>query len=608
MPLGLLIGLAPIASPFLAQGPAQLRADYTKYEYMIPMRDGVKLYTAVYVPKEKPGKHPILMERTPYGAGPYGPDSYRPPRGSAKLREAGFIFAYEDVRGTGRSEGTFVNVTPEILPSVKSTDESTDTFDAVDYLIHHVPDSNGKVGLWGISYPGFYAGAGGIDSHPALAAISPQAPVSNWFLGDDVHHNGALCLQDTFNFFAFFGHQGPATPLNKGTEGEYAFFLKTGALPNFDQNYLKGSVPFWNDVMSHGDYDQFWKDRALPDHMNNVHCAVLDVGGWFDAEDMWGALNLPKAIRRFNGGTPVYQTMGPWYHGMWASPSGTTFGDLDFGMATSKYFQDEVEFPFFDKYLNGAPVPAPAPYTMFETGSNKWVKLQDWPPRGIRKEDVFLGPDGTLQTRRPKTPGSDSYTYDPAHPTPYLAKPETAYRPREYMIDDQRWAHERKDVETYVGPVQNEDKTVAGPVDVDLYVTTTGTDADFVVKVIDVWPADSTATGPAPNHVPMASYEQEVRADIFRGKYRTGFSDPKPFVPGKPARVHFQLNDMFHTFLKGHRMEIQIQSAWFPLFDRNPNEFEDIYKATDADFHPATITLLRSPKEASHLTFGIYKE
>jgi len=596
------------------QSLAQLKAAYTKYEYMIPMRDGAKLYTSVYVPKDKPGKHPILMERTPYGAGPYGPDSYRPHRGSAKFRDVGFIFAYEDVRGTGMSEGKFVNVTPEDHSGPGKTDESTDTYDAVDYLIHHVPDNNGKVGLWGISYPGFYAGAGGIDSHPALAAISPQAPVSNWFMGDDVHHNGAFFMQDTFNFFSFFGRvrqgpgkSGPGNPINKGTDGEYAFFLKEGALPNFDRDYFKGTIPFWNDVLNHSDYDQFWKDRALPDHVHNVHCAVLDVGGWFDAEDMWGALNLPKAIRRASPSTPVYQTMGPWFHGMWAGPSGQTFGDLDYGTPTSTYFQDNIEFPFFDKYLRDPSLPAPAPYNMFETGRNKWVAFQEWPPKGLGKEAVYLGPDGTLQLKRPTSDGADSYVYDPASPTPYLADISSRSRTREYMVDDQRWAHSRKDVETYTGPVEESDSTVAGPVDVDLYVTTTGTDADFVVKVIDVWPSDSTATGAA-THKPMGDYEQEVRADIFRGKYRNSFSSPKPFVPGQPTEVHFKLNDMFHTFLKGHRMEVQIQSSWFPLVDRNPNTFEDIYKASDSDFKAATITILRSKRYPTHLTFGTYKE
>jgi putative CocE/NonD family hydrolase len=611
--------LALVAFVFLSLlAPAQrrrpdqggVRAQYTKFEYMIPMRDGVHLYTAVYVPKTVPGDHPILMERTPYSAGPYGPDKYSYFRGSPKFREAGYIFAFQDVRGKYLSEGEYENIRPEIAQFKGGTDESTDTYDTVDWLIHHVPGNNGHVGLWGISYPGFYAGAGGINSHPALTAISPQAPVSNWFVGDDMHHNGAFFLQDTFDFFNFFGHPRPKpapelspVPGIDRSAGSYAFFLTSGALPNFDKLYFKGDVGFWNDTMDHSDYDAWWKERALPDHMNGVHAAVLTVGGLFDAEDMWGAWNLYKATKQKNGGTPVYLVMGPWFHGMWASPKGRTFGDLDFGSDTSTYFQDNIEFPFFEKYLRGQNVPAPAPVTIFQTGANVWRTFNQWPPTGLDHEKYFIGPDGTLNTSVPPTGGSDSYTYDPAKPTPYLAKPETSRRTREYMIDDQRWADGRPDVLTYRSSAFKADHTVAGPVDVDLFASTTGTDADFVVKVIDVWPADSTET--SPNGKSMAGYEQEVRADVFRGKYRDNYSRPKPFEPGKPTRIHFKLNDLLHTFKPGHRMQIQVQSAWFPLVDRNPNQFLDIYKARDSDFKPATITLYHSDKYPTHLSFGV---
>ncbi|HWD38940.1 MAG TPA: CocE/NonD family hydrolase [Fimbriimonas sp.] len=594
-------------------GQGRFQDEYSKIEYMIPMRDGVKLYTAVYVPKNMPGTHPILMERTPYSAGPYGPTAMRRPRGSIKLQQAGYIFAFQDVRGKEHSEGDYVNIRPELHPGEKGIDESTDTYDTVDYLVKHVPQNNGHVGLWGISYPGFYAGVGGINSHPALTAISPQAPVSNWFVGDDFHHNGVLFLQDGFDFLLGFGQIRPSLEagqnqpptVDRGDAGAYQFFLKTGALPNFETNYMKGTVPFWNDMMAHPNYDQWWKDRSLPDHMRNVKCAVLTVGGWFDAEDMWGALNLWKQTKAQNPDTPVYLTMGPWFHGMWAGPMGRTFGDLDFGSNTSGYFQDEIEFPFFEKYLRGQDVPPPAPLTLFETGSNEWKKFDVWPPRDLSKMAVYLGPDGTLTLAKPSGDGSDHYVNDPADPTPYLAKPETRRRTREYMIDDQRWADSRADALTYRSPVEEYDTTVAGPIDVDLFASTTGTDADFVVKVIDVWPSDSTVTSSRGNA--MANYEQEVRADIFRGKFRDSYSNPKPFEPGKPTRVHFHLNDLLHTFKKGHRMEVQIQSDWFPLADRNPNRFEDINTAKDSDFQKATITIYRSAKFPTHLTFGVMK-
>lgn len=578
---------------------------------MIPMRDGVKLYTAVYVPKDGSADHPILMERTPYSAGPYGPNAMHAPRGSVKLQQAEYIFAYQDVRGKYMSEGDFVNVRPELAPGQKGIDESTDTYDTVDYLVRHVPHNNHHVGLWGISYPGFYAGVGGINGHPALTAISPQAPVSNWFIGDDFHHNGAFFLQDAFSFLDFFGARrptpGPNNPagprFDRGSSGAYDFYLKAGALPNFDANYYKGAIPFWNDLMDHGTYDQWWKDRSLPDHMKNVHAAVLTVGGWFDAEDMWGAQNLFKQTKAKNPNTPVFLALGPWFHGMWAGPRGKTFGDLDFGGNTSAYFQDQVEFPFFEKYLRGQNVPAPAGMTLFNTGANIWRKFDVWPPADLALHKEYLGADGALTETAPTQDAKDNYVNDPAMPTPYLADLATGGRTREYMIDDQRWADSRPDVLTYRGTTLNHDMTVAGPIDVDFFVSTTGTDADFVVKVIDIWPANATEKDRKGNS--MAGYEQELRADIFRGKFRNSYSNPKPFVPGKPTKLHFKLNDVLHTFLPGHRIEVQVQSDWFPLVDRNPNQFEDIYKAKDSDFQKATITLYRSKKMPSHISFGV---
>jgi putative CocE/NonD family hydrolase len=599
----------PLSSFPPLTGP--IRERYTKTEYMIPMRDGVKLYTAVYAPKDVSCDHPILMERTPYSAGPYGPGSFPFMRGSIKLQQAEYIFAFQDVRGKYMSEGDYVNIRPELAPGQPGIDESTDTYDTVDYLIRHVPHNNGHVGLWGISYPGFYAGVGGVNSHPALTAVSPQAPVSNWFIGDDFHHNGAFFLQDAFDFLQWFGQKrptpGPQNPpgpaVDRGDKGAYDFFLQTGALPNFDANYFKGSVPFWNDMMNHPIYDDWWKIRSLPDHMNNVKCAVLAVGGWFDAEDMWGALNLYKKTKEKNPTTPVFLAMGPWFHGMWAYPNGTKFGDLNFGSNTSAYYQNEIEFPFFEKYLRAQNIPAPAGLTLFNTGADSWRKFDSWPPANLTQTNEYLAPNGALSASLPKPDGADSYVNDPANPTPYEGDPKIKHRNREYMVDDQRWADGRSDVLTYRATPMTKDTTVAGPIDVDFFVSTTGTDADFVVKVIDVWPSDAKETGR--KDISMANYEEELRADIFRGKFRESFSRPKPFVPGKPTKLHFKLNDVLHTFLKGHRMEIQVQSDWFPLVDRNPNVFEDIYTAKDTDFQKATITLYRTKAMPSHIAFGV---
>lgn len=605
------------------EAPAMQRPEtmdtYSKAEYDIPMRDGVTLRTVVYSPKNVPGTHPILMERTPYGAGPYGPDRYKGFRGSHKLQEAGYIFAFQDVRGKNQSGGDYVNIRPQLKPGEKGIDESTDTYDTVEWLVKNVPNNNGAVGLWGISYPGFYAGVGAIDSAPHLKAVSPQAPVSNWFLGDDVHHNGAFFVQDNFNFSTGFdvprtavGQFGPRPTVDKTGTNEYDFFLKASTAGGLDTTYYKGLIPYWTEILNHPNYDQYWKDRSLPDHMKGVKCAVLTVGGWFDAEDQWGALNTYAATERQNKGIPNFLVMGPWYHGMWASPNGTVFGDLDYGQNTSKWFQDNVEFPFFEKYLRGQNVPPPAEATVFETGTNRWRTFPSWPPKGLGKATFYLEDGKTIGAKR--STGEDSFVNDPAAPTPYLADyANSRRRTREYMVDDQRWGEKRSDVLSYKGEAFAKDTTVAGPIDVDFWVKTTGTDMDLVVKVIDVYPDDTTERTPTVTTrdgetrggLSMAGYELNVKADIFRARFRNSFETPEPFVPGQPTRVHFRMNDLLHTFRKGHRLMIQVQGSWFPLVDRNPNTFvPNIELAKPEDFQKATITVMHDEKHPSSLTFG----
>lgn len=594
------------------QEPSNRVSDrYAKYEYRIPMRDGVKLYVAVYVPKLVPGKHPILVERTPYGAGPYGPNNYMWVGNDPHYRDAGYIQAFADVRGQYMSEGTYVNVRPQLQRGQKGIDESTDTYDTIDYLVKHVPNNNGSVGLTGISYPGFYAGAGAINNHPALKAVSPQAPVSDWFQGDDVHHNGAFFLQDNLDFSAWFDY--PRKGLEKGHGGltipregksAYDFFLEAGNAQGLEDKYLKGSVPYWNELIQHPNYDAYWKDRSLPAQMKNVGCAVLTVGGWFDAEDMWGALNLFAATKKQNPRSPVFLVMGPWFHGMWAYGDGQTFGDLNYGMPTSKWFRDNVEFPFFEHYLRGQSNPEPAVATVFQTGANKWRTFPQWPPRGLGHVRYFLEPSKTLAEVKPTEDGSDSYVNDPAKPTPYVANFATSTRrPTTYMVADQRFAEGRPDVLTYKSASLSKDLTVAGPIDADFWIKSTGTDADLVVKVIDVWPSDSTEKGGA-NVDSMANYEQLLRADVMRVRFRDSFEEPKPIAPGQPTHVRFKLNDVLHTFKVGHHLMVQVQSSWFPLVDRNPNRFVDVATAKPTDFQSATITVLRDRGHASSVEFG----
>lgn len=602
--LGVSVGVLGFFVHALATGVPEnsVKDHYRKIEYRYPVRDGVKLYVNVYIPTDKPGKHPIILERTPYHSEPYGPDAYRQGMpGSEKFRNAGYIFAFADARGTGMSKGNFVMAFPKKTNGAAGIDESTDTFDTIDYLVKHVPENNGKVGMWGISYPGYFAGVGGINSHPAVKAISPQAPCANWFLGDDVHHNGAFFYQDIFDFLSFFGP--PRTTLGEWGKSpqipdfasSYDFLLNMGSVANVEPKVYKGGVRFWGDILNHSNFDKYWKDEELPSKMTGVKCAVLTVGGWYDAEDQWGALNLPNAIEKLNPGVTSLRVMGPWFHGGWAGGTGHSLGPIDFGSDTSTYYRDNVEFPFFDHYLRDANVPSLPKATMFETGANKWLSFSQWPPVELKSTKYFLNSNRSLATSQPGGAGGDSFISDPADPTPYLADYKTSKgRPLDFPLSDQRFAEKRSDVLTYTAAPFTDTFTVAGPIDVDFWITSTGTDADLVVKVIDVLTEGD-----------LAGDEEMVRSDVFRCKFRDSFEKPTPIKPGEPTHVHFKLNDVLHAFQKGHRLMVQVQGSWFPLVDRNPNVFEDIYKASDSDFKKAIITVLHDPKHPSSIGFGV---
>lgn len=592
-----------LALPLDASAQASFKDRYRKIEYMIPMRDGVKLYTAVYVPRDKPGKHPILLERTPYGAGPYGPDTYRGTRGSTKMQDNGYAFAWQDVRGRGQSEGTFVNDRPQLILRTKphDIDESTDTYDTVDYLVKNVPENNGRVGLWGISYPGFYAGAGAVNSHPALKAASPQAPVSDWFIGDDFHHGGALFLMDAIGF-ARFGETpenaaaNPRPRLN--VDGNpFKFYLEAGTLNELTQKYFANTDGLWTELMIHGTYDEYWQARSLPANMKNVKCAVLTVGGWFDAEDCWGALNTYKGTEKLNPKSQNSLVMGPWYHGMWSQSGGQKFGDMDWGSPTSEYFKNDIEFPFFDSHLRGDGKIKTREAQVFETGANKWRTFSTWPPKGTKETSFYLLPAGAISSTLPSASSPFSeYISDPADPVPYQGGTIRS-RTREYMIDDQRFAAARKDVLTYRTEPVKQPLTVAGPIKADLFVSMTGTDADFIVKVIDVFPDDAPGK--------LAGYQMLVRGEVVRGKFRNSYQNPQPFTPGSVESVSYELPDILHTFLPGHRLMIQVQSSWFPLVDRNPQKYVDIYHAKREDFQKSTIRIYHEPGHASRIRAGI---
>jgi putative CocE/NonD family hydrolase len=582
------------------------------------MRDGVKLFTSIYIPKDKSKTYPIILNRTPYSVAPYGADKVRLNLGpSPRFGKSGYIFVYQDVRGKWMSEGEFVNMRPQNPQKngPNDIDESTDTYDTIDWLLKNVANHNGKVGQWGISYPGFYTAAGMIDAHPALVAASPQAPVTDWFAGDDFHHNGAFFLPHAFNFLAVFGKPRPAPTtvpgprFDHGTPDGYAFFLELGPLPNADARYFKGSVKFWNELMDHPTYDEFWKARNLRAHLKNIRPAVLTVGGWFDAENLFGALQCYEAVEANHPERTNQLVMGPWYHGQWASGQGGSLGDVRFGSNTSEFYQTEIEFPFFEHHLKDAPNPNLPEAYVFETGANEWRKHATWPPAEAKTVPVFLSENGGLSVGKPprQTEASsafDEFISDPAKPVPVGSEIAIGMT-REYMVDDQRQAARRPDVLVYQTPALDTPLTVAGPIDVELVVSTTGTDADWIVKVIDVYPADTRDPSPNPGRARLGQYQQLVRGDVMRGRFRDGLDQPTPFQPGKPTKVRIRLNDMYHTFLPGHRMMVQIQSSWFPLVDRNPQSFVDINHAQVADFQKATHRVYRSVENPSQFQIRV---
>ena len=589
---------------------------YSKSEQMIPMRDGVKLFTAIYTPKDTSQKYPIMLYRTPYSVAPYGPDAYKDSVGPSSLfQKERYIFVYQDVRGRLMSEGEFENVRPH--KSQKSgprdIDESTDTYDTIEWLLKNVANNNGRVGMWGISYPGFYVSMGTIDAHPALKAASPQAPIADWFIGDDFHHNGALFLPHTFNFFATFGRPRPKPTtefpprFSHGTPDGYKFFLDMGPLYQADKKYFKGQIAFWNEALNHPNYDDFWQARNVLPHLKNIKPAVMTVGGWFDAEDLYGALNTYKAIEKANPG--IYNTlvMGPWYHGGWSRAEGDFLGNVKFGSKTSVYYRENVELPFFNCLLKNKCDRKLPEALVFETGSNTWREYPQWPPANVEKRELYLANNGKLTfTQAGSSSGFDEYISDPSRPVPYINGIANRMT-REYMVDDQRFATTRQDVLVYESEVLQEAVTVAGPITATLYVSTTGTDSDFVVKLIDVFPDDTADPDPNPTDVRMGGYQMLVRGEPMRARFRNSFEKPEAIIPKQVTKVAFILPDVNHSFLKGHKIMIQIQSSWFPLVDRNPQKFVDIYKAVEADFQKATQRVYYGGTNASRVTVNVVK-
>lgn len=582
-----------------------MRENYDKFEYRIPMRDGAKLFTLVYMPKDKSKTYPILMNRTCYNASNYGNYKTRNHPSSYLVRD-GYILVFQDVRGRYMSDGLFNNMTPNIPgndpKNKKDIDESSDTWDSIDWMVKNLNGNNGRVGIYGISYPGFYSAASLPDAHPALKAVSPQAPVSDFFF-DDFHHMGAY-LESYTAAFAVFGYQKKDTTRNdwfipqimrfygKQPKDGYNFFLSQGPLKNITEKYHKDNF-FWNQIIDHPNYDTFWQKRNILPHLKNIKPAVLTVGGWFDAEDLYGPLNIYKTIEKTSPGIKNTLVMGPWGHGDWADTDvKNTHNHIYFGDSISIFFQKEIEFNFFSHHLKDkGPDTMPEAY-VFNTGTKKWEKHDVWPPKDAASLKLGFEENGRLTINKPGNENTVfEYISDPAKPVPYTSQTEgLTFTPRNFMSDDQRDASRRPDVLTFETEVLADNVTIAGEILAKLKVAMSGTDADFVVKLIDVYPDNHPDYEHNPKNVKMGGYQQLVRSEVFRGRFRNSFEKPEPFVPGEVTDVNVPLQDVLHTFKKGHKIMIQIQSTWFPYIDRNPQKYvENIYKADEKDFIKSTI-------------------
>ena len=577
----------------------KLRQHYTKREVMIPMRDGVKLFTSIYEPKDRSEKHPILMMRTPYSCEPYG-DKFGIKENIYTQNR--YILVYQDIRGRHKSEGEFVQVRPlnKNKKSKKDIDEATDTYDTIEWLLKNTYN-NGNAGTWGISYDGFQATMTASSNHPALKAVSPQGPVTDWFRGDDRHHNGAFTFLQTTNFLPWLEgrHAGKGVMKEIVKNDVYTDFLRLGTFKDADALVQDTTETLWNLIKKHPNFDAFWQERDARQSCYNLKPAMLVVGGLFDSEDCYGAWNTYKAIKEQSPETELYLAFGPWWHGAWTRPGFEGFGNIYFGNSTSAYYKDEIEYPFFRYYLEGKGEKPTKKVQVFYTGENQWKTYDEWPVENAVATPFYLHEYGKISNELPtETDSYTEYISDMSKPVPYTANPTTR-RTREYMIDDQRFASSRPDVITFVTDTLTEPLTIAGPIEVELKTAIGGTDGDFMVKVIDVFPENFRYPEEAVKYLgnksyPMSGYQLMVRGELFRGRYRESFEHPKAFTPDSITPVNYTLYDVAHTFEPGHRVMIQIQSSWFPIIDRNPQKFINTYECSVEDF------MMRMPVKIYH--------
>jgi uncharacterized protein len=623
------MGLVIVLQQLIAQtanplDSAWIADNYIKKELTIAMRDGVRLFTAVYLPKDNSEKHPILMSRTPYSCAPYGETKFRSFWNShwRYYLRRNYIIVLQDVRGRWMSEGEFEDVRPfNANKKDKDIDEASDTYDAIEWLVNNIPNNNKRVGIFGISYPGFYSTMAALSNHPSLVAVSPQAPVTDWFIGDDFHHNGAFFQMDGFSFYSSFGKPRPK-PTTIGPDGfkfptkdAYKFYLDAGSTKALAK-LMGDSIKFWHHMYQHPNYDDWWKARNIRNFLHLVpsHTATLVVGGLFDAEDCFGAWRTYESIEK-KAKNNNRLVMGPWYHGQWSSTDGTKLGNVKFGDNTAQFYQNQVEIPFFMHHLEGkAGLDNLAEATVFFSGENKWKKFAQWPAEQVQMTPIFLNAQGALAwTKSTASKSFTAYTSNPNKPVPYTEDVH-GNRTIAYMTDDQRFANRRTDVLSFETDTLTENLTLAGTVVADLLTSISTTDADFVVKIIDVFPSNFQYPDDVQQQgrqsaasYPMGDYQMLVRGEVMRGRYRNSFENPTAFKPNTVERVKFELPDVAHTFKKGHRLMIQIQSSWFPLVDRNPQQFINIYEANTADYISSEIKIWHDAKYASNVLLPVLK-
>lgn len=599
----LLVALS--SPPALGQQATNVDKRFTRTEAMIAMRDGVRLYTLIYVPKATTAPLPFIMMRTPYGSDSRGPAALQ--NYMKDLADEGYIFVFQDNRGRHKSEGQFVmSRPPRDSREPKAIDESTDTYDTIAWLLTNVPGNNGRVGMLGISYPGWLTVMGMLDPHPALKAVSPQASPADQFLGDDFHHNGAFRLSYGFEYVALMETSKANTYFKFDRYDTYEWYLKLGALSNVNPKIFQGKMPTWNDFVAHPNYDSFWRKQAFAPYLTKVTLPTLHVAGWFDQEDFYGPLKIYELLEKHDKQNQNFLVVGPWNHGGWGAGPGDKLGRIAFDSATGQYFRAKVQAPWFAYQLKDKGTLQQPEALMFQTGSNRWVAHEHWPPKTAATKKIFFQPEGKLAFTPPtdKERTFDSYTSDPANPVPYRPRPVTPTYPgpewKVWMVEDQRFVQNRPDVLSYVSEVLTADVTVAGPMTAHLFASTTGTDSDWIVRLIDVYP-EQYAKDPT-----LGGYQLLISGEPVRARFRNSFEKPEPVEPNAINAYTIDLHWSHHCFRKGHRIMVQVASTWFPLIDRNPQRFvPNIFEATDADFQTARQRIFHSERYPSHVALTV---